>query len=228
MNVLAFDTSTEILSVAIETNAGDRHATVDDSSLRHSERLVKTIDEVLERGSVAVSDIDLIAVSLGPGSFTGLRIGLATAKGLAVATGADIVQVDTLSVYGALYSSFDAAVVAVIDAKKRRFYAAGYREGVELFPASDLDPREILDRTAGQGRVVITGPHASVFIERASECLRCRLDPGHRRPIAMAMISAAKERFRTDGPAPDDCVPRYVRRSDAELSIERAKRVEEP
>lgn len=230
MNVLALDTAADILSVALRSTDGRRYAMLQDAGLRHSERLLTSIDLLVKQASLAPSDLNLIAVSLGPGSFTGLRIGLATAKGLAAAIGAYVVQVDNLAVYGRICASFEDVVLPVIDAKKKRFYASAYRGGSQIFEAGDLSVEQIIELTSGVGRTVVTGPHARLFMERLGSSAardRFHLDPSHRRGIAVGMLDMAIEVFTAHGPASDDCTPRYLRLSDAELSIQKSPPVAE-
>lgn len=226
MNVLALDTATDILSVALCSTDGRRYALLQDSGLRHSERLLTNIALLLGQASLSASDVDLIGVSLGPGSFTGLRIGLSTAKGLAAATGADVVQVDNLAAYGRAFSACNTVIMPVIDARKKRFYAAAFRGGSVVFGAGDLSVDEILEETSDRGPVVVTGPNARLFIDRIGSAEargRFHLDPSHRRGIAVEMLDMAIDVFAAHGPALEDCAPRYVRLSDAELSLTKAR-----
>lgn len=221
MRVLAIDTSTEILSVALRQD-GAVHSFTKDAGLSHSERLLPIIESILAEAGCTPADIELVAVSLGPGSFTGLRIGLATAKGISTALATPLVQVDNLAVYGRGCAPCNALVLPLIDAKKRKFYVAGYSGGNEVFGASDLTAEEVLHRIEGWERVIATGPHARLFMERISDTSVTStlvLDPLHRRGIAPELIEPGIRAYQSHGPAAPDCAPRYIRRSDAELSL---------
>lgn len=126
MRALGIDTATAIASVGLVTDAAAvlRQQPMASS---HARTLLPLIDEVLAAAGVALSDVDLLAVSIGPGSFTGLRIGLAMAKGLALASGIPVVGVPTLEAYAAALGPRDGEVWPVLDARKGEVYAAGYR-----------------------------------------------------------------------------------------------------
>ena len=92
----------------------------------HARTLLPLIDEVLAAGGVALRALDLLAVSIGPGSFTGLRIGLSVAKGLALATGLPVVGVPTLAAYADTAGPRPGLVCPVLDARKGEVYAAAF------------------------------------------------------------------------------------------------------
>lgn len=124
MNILALDTTTLLGSIAVVSD-GLVHA---ESSTRvratHSEELLSVLHEVLRRANLPLSRIDALAVGIGPGSFTGVRIGMATARGLQIATGLPLYGVSSLD---ALASSAWAArglVVSAIDARRGEVFAS--------------------------------------------------------------------------------------------------------
>ena len=96
MKILAIDTATDILGIALTEDT----ELINESRLNlkraHSEKLLFTVDKILNESQVTINELDAIAVSIGPGSFTGLRIGLAAVKGLAFATNLPVVSVPTL------------------------------------------------------------------------------------------------------------------------------------
>jgi tRNA threonylcarbamoyladenosine biosynthesis protein TsaB len=225
MTVLAIDSATEVLSVALR-HAGGTYSIVRDAGLFHSERLLPIANQVLSEADCPIAEIDLVAVSLGPGSFTGLRIGLATAKGIAAATEIPLVQVDNFAVYGRTYRHVPTPVLPLIDAKKRRFYAAAYCLGEEVFEPGDLSIERIVELTAQFESVIASGPHAELFVDRLAptgQAERFRLDPIHRRGVAVDMLELAVDQYHREGGAAEDCSPRYVRLSDAQLSLERSE-----
>lgn len=97
------------------------------SKQTHSKRLLATAERLLRDAEVTWDDIDGLAVSLGPGSFTGLRIGLGTAKGLAMATGKPLVGVSTLSGLACQFPYQPHMICPIIDARKKEVYTAFYR-----------------------------------------------------------------------------------------------------
>jgi tRNA threonylcarbamoyladenosine biosynthesis protein TsaB len=125
--MIAIETATDVCGVALVHNgAVAAHRSIREKNV-HSERLLPMIDEVLREAAVALTDLDAICVSIGPGSFTGLRIGLSTAKGLAVASRKPVVAVPTLDALAYEYfrtcsPPVPGIVVPVIDAKRDEVY----------------------------------------------------------------------------------------------------------
>src|SRR6266478_6775542 len=127
MRVLAVETSTLAGGAALldgELVVGEYAL---DVSATHSERLMGAIDRLLTDAGWSVRDLEGLAVSVGPGSFTGLRIGLSTVKGLALALSIPIVPVPTLDAMAALLPFAALPVCPVLDARKREVYASLYR-----------------------------------------------------------------------------------------------------
>jgi len=132
MKILGIDTATPILALGIvdeekvlseiRFNAGQTHAQI----------LLPNIEKILKDSSLQLEDLDGIAISIGPGSFTGLRIGLATAKGLCFASGKPLIAVPTLDALAYFNQSFPYPLVPILDAKKNEVYSAIYdtRKGV--------------------------------------------------------------------------------------------------
>ena len=128
MNILAFDTATQKLAAALKINSEIFTITAD-QGFKHSEKLLPAIEKLFEISGSKIDDIDLIGCTRGPGSFTGLRIGMSTATGLSLGKNIPLVSVPTLDYYSYSLDSFDGAVLPVIDARKNRFYTAVYHKG---------------------------------------------------------------------------------------------------
>jgi len=127
LKVLGLDTSTPVGSIGII----DDESVIAEYSLNvvetHSSRLMPAIDEVLRRASLKISDIDAFAVAIGPGSFTGLRIGLGTVKGFCYALKKPITGVVTLDVLAYNLKFVDKLICPILDAHRGEVYAAVYR-----------------------------------------------------------------------------------------------------
>lgn len=141
--LLAFDTSTPTARVALLSADGTCLATRQKTAARHSANLLTLCDEVLREGGGNVGDLGSIACGAGPGSFTGLRVGLAVAKGLALPTGLPLLLVSSLD---ALACDLDdrraPLLLPCIDAGKGQVYARIYRTSP---PAQDVPPRPLGD-----------------------------------------------------------------------------------
>jgi len=127
MKILAIDTSTDYLSLAVLDNGKVLAKFHQKTSMRHSILLVPTIDKMLKRARLKVKDIDCFAISIGPGSFTGLRIGVTVIKGLAYALKKPVVAVPTLDVIAWNAQNFKGMICPVLDARKNKVYACIYR-----------------------------------------------------------------------------------------------------
>lgn len=128
MLILGIDTSTNVGTVAIYS---DVKGTLGEISVNinktHSENIMVMIDELFKLTNTTINDIDKIAVSIGPGSFTGIRIGVAVAKGLASATNCKIVGVNELEVIAGNSTSNECEICSIIDARKERGYYCTFK-----------------------------------------------------------------------------------------------------
>lgn len=136
--ILATDTSTSVNSVALCRGDSLLAEVGVESGRRHAERLIATVDWVLAEAGIPLAEVEVLAVATGPGSFTGLRIGTATFKGLALAAQKPLVAVPTLAALSRLAPGWQGAVCTLLDARMQEVYAAAYRwhAGVrhEVFP----------------------------------------------------------------------------------------------
>jgi tRNA threonylcarbamoyladenosine biosynthesis protein TsaB len=215
MRNLALDTATLTASVAV-LDGGEVAAFADGRADTHSEELLPLIDEVLGRAGIVPAALDAIACGAGPGSFTGLRIGLATAKGLCFALGKPLVLVSSLEALA--FSARGRDVLALLDARKREVYAAifdaaGRRLGAERV----LPPAALAAWTAGR-KLLVIGDGAAAYPAEAAAC--GDVDLGIRRtPDARAVGRLAAERLAAG--SPDDVLtaaPTYIRASEAEIA----------
>ena len=126
--ILAIETATMCGSVALMSADRCLAEVSIDTATTHSRRLIQQIDRVMQETAMDWEGIDAIAISLGPGSFTGLRIGLSTAKGLCLAAGLPLLGVPTLDgLARQITSPPDTMVLAVLDARKKEVYGAFYK-----------------------------------------------------------------------------------------------------
>ena len=131
MKVLGIDTSTPCASVGLADDGGVISEYLLNVPVTHSERLLAAIHFVLKEAGCAMEALDGWAISLGPGSFTGLRIGVSTVKGLAYATGKPVVGVPTLDGLAAQISPTPYLICPILDARKKEVYTAFYRYNQE-------------------------------------------------------------------------------------------------
>ncbi len=238
MRILGFDTATRATTVALWDSADPQHAheARDDPSPgtrpRHTTRLIGLVMEVLERAGSGWAQIDRIAVGLGPGTFTGLRIGIATARALHRARGVPLVGVSTLASL-ALGARCDAeippgvdAVLAVLDARRREVFAAAWSagrgemlaSGPPLFPPRALSPVALAELIPTLGsRVLALGDGALEFrhvLERPGTCIPEDGSELHR----VTAVNHCRLAVRLPPVAPDEIRPEYLRLPDAEIA----------
>lgn len=223
MRLLAVETSTLAGGVALLDGERLRGEYLLDVSATHSERLMPAIDRILGDAGWGAPDLQALAVAVGPGSFTGLRIGLSAVKGLALALGIPVAAVPTLDAMAASLPFASLPVCPVLDARRGEVYACLYRwdggamrrewEYLALSPddlATRIDEPTIL---LGDGAHLIQTPHA-------------RLAPPHRRvpsPGAVAVLGVDRL-ARGDTVVAGDLIPIYLRPSEAELKRRAAHR----
>jgi tRNA threonylcarbamoyladenosine biosynthesis protein TsaB len=221
MNICAFNTATARLGIAV--SAGNRYAElVLEEGLHHTEHLTAEASALLARFGIAAGELDCIVCVRGPGSFTGLRIGMSAAKGLSFGSGAPLVSVPSLELYAHGKAWYPGAVLPVIDARKQRVYAAIYREGGLSSPLYDLSPEELLERLPA-GRILLTGPFAAELLATPPfaeamrwEALGLELDPAARDSRMHSLIELGAARLERRGPDAAERGPLYLRRSEAE------------
>jgi tRNA threonylcarbamoyladenosine biosynthesis protein TsaB len=227
MKLLALDTATLTASVAAWID-GTAAATGEARAETHSEKLLPLIDDVLRRAGLRPADLDAIACGAGPGSFTGLRIGLATAKGLCFALDKPLVMVSSLAALAAGGVTPGALVLAVLDARKHEVYAGIFDEtlapvGAEaVLPPAQLPPWAAA--LAAGREVVVVGDGALAYPDVAAAS--GRVLPGARRTPDAAAVAALAAARLTRGERAElmTAAPSYIRASEAEIAKPPAER----
>lgn len=240
LRVVGIDTATRAGSVAM-IRCGDRGApermveVAHEEELRHAETLLPAIDRCLERAGCTLGEVSGYAVSIGPGSFTGLRVGLSTAKGLSFATGAWLVGVPTLEAYAAAAARRGGGPVYVcLDARKGEVYAAlfatdGAGRVERLLDDAVETPAAAVERLRPHlvdhdSTLRVVGDGAARYPDEIVAALErergVEVAPQSPSGRGFAVAELGCERFRAAGP--DDTAylaPRYLRASEAELKL---------
>ncbi len=169
MRVLAIDTALAACSAAVlDTAHGGIAASESLAMIRgHAEALIPLVGRVMKASGMAFSDLGRVVVTTGPGSFTGLRVGIAAARGLALAAKIPAVGVSTLSAYAAPYLGVDAntAVVAAIDARHGQVYLQVFDAGGRTLIAPRLAPLADAVRAAADAPARIVGSAAQAVAD---------------------------------------------------------------
>lgn len=233
MRILAIDTSTMMGSVALTDEARLVAQEQLGVEVTHSERLILTIEHLLQICRWPKESLDGVAVAVGPGSFTGLRIGLATAKGIALGLKKPIVGVSSLMIlaYNGLASM--QTVVPVIDARREQVYAAAYRfqkaksgsyKPVSVMEELAVDPAVLCRKLKSlPGKLLLVGDGVAVYEKIFARLLKDKAVflPGEFKfPHASYLGMIAGEKLKK-GTGDDiaTLAPNYIRRSDAEIGF---------
>ncbi len=224
MKILAVDTATRTGSVALTDDAAVLAECCLLSKETHSRRLLQAVDYIFARTGLSLDKVDGLAVTIGPGSFTGIRIGLATFKGLAMATAKPVVGISSLDALAANFYLSSLPVFPVIDARKNEIFTAAYYpdEKAGLVKSSSemvLSPEDFVARIVE--RVILVGDGVWCYGEFFKEKLgdKALFAPGPLSFIRASNVAfLGAKRFQAgQQDVAATIVPTYIRASEAEL-----------
>lgn len=219
MNILSLDTSTPVLSLSLRTSSSFEERKIV-GNFSHSENLLGEIKSMTERAGITLSDLNLLICTKGPGSFTGLRVGMAGLKGISLASSAPLSSVPTLKVIEeSVRSLWRGPILSVIDAKKKKFYIRLTVGNDVVIQDRDGNPEDVIETLKEMKDVLVTGPDAALFTSKLLALepnLSIITDPESPRNLSWALEKLGKEKFEKDGADDIGEGPVYIRRSDAE------------
>ena len=239
MKILAIETSTLLGGAALADDSSGLIAEIRlNVKSTHSERLMTEVDHLLSRSGLKVSEIDVFAVSVGPGSFTGLRIGVSTVKGLSYATGRPIVTIPTLEAFAWSFPFSRYPVCILLDARKKEVYAALFRwaDGgfVRLIAEASIRADALLEEIKardGEGnrgffeKIIFAGEGALLYKKEITESLggTAVFAPPEKMVPSPSVVASVGLRKAANGEfsEPVSLVPLYIRRSEAEIKWNR-------
>ena len=220
MLVFGIDTCSGAATSAIYDGERLLAQTVINHKKTHSQKIMPQVDNLFSLSELSVSDIDVFAAAVGPGSFTGVRIGVATIKGMAQALSKPCISVSTLEALAYPLSSFDGLVCPILDARRGQVYNALFENGQRICPDRALALSELLDEINGK-KVIFLGD--GIFPYR-DEILSVMPDAKFApKVIAMnlagSVCEVAYEKYlKGEAISANELVPSYVRLSQAEQS----------
>ena len=229
MRVLAIDTASNVASAAVVEDGVLLGERVLNYKKTHSQKIMPMVSELLEELELKAADIDIFAAANGPGSFTGLRIGVATVKALAHAVNKPVVGVSTLAGLAYNLPYCEHIIVPIMDARRNRVYTASYiwdEDGFkELSPDEVIEIEECADSCGNLLETVFVGDGVSVHRDYLKERLG---DSAHfapapamlQRASSIAMIAMEKAK-RGETMHYSERVPFYLNKSQAEQEYDK-------
>jgi tRNA threonylcarbamoyladenosine biosynthesis protein TsaB len=232
MNIVAIETATETIGVAARADSGAQAAFTLSGKRRHVETLIPALEDLLTQLELAVNDVDLVAVDLGPGLFTGLRVGVAAAKGLAQALGIGVIGISSLDILtsAATQCGHRGYLLAAVDARRGEVFASvrelrnGQDEAQDVVESGLFAPEVLAEslRELGGVDIVGVGDGAQRYVEilGAVPGVDCLMDSlGFPPPLTLLDRAASLVKA---GAAPQDpqlVVPIYMREADAKSNF---------
>jgi tRNA threonylcarbamoyladenosine biosynthesis protein TsaB len=223
MLILGIETATEQVGVAVGGHEGVIATFEVSRGRRHAEILTPAIEFVLRQADIEIAELGCIAVDVGPGLFTGMRVGLASGKALAQALRIPMIGITSLDLLAFTCRHVDRLVVPVIDARKGEVFWAMYRQvpgGVQQVVAPTVGSIDdlVADLLARSEDTLCIGDGAGRYRDQIIEGYRCEVSaPAH--PSAGALVELAHSRaLREDWVRPNDVEAIYLRAPDAQIN----------
>jgi tRNA threonylcarbamoyladenosine biosynthesis protein TsaB len=219
--LLAIDTAQGALSAAIVSGERVLAHHFELRTRGHAEELMGVIEAVLKTARLSPVDLDALAVTIGPGTFTGLRVGLAAARGLALARALPLVGVTTLEAVAAPVAAGEGEIIAsVFDARRDEVYLQAFDSAHLALSKPMIVPLDEAVAHLPGSRIVAVGTGAGLLIDRLEAAgIACRLADARAQPDALVVARLAQAELHAHGPdhfrvAP---APLYLRAPDAKL-----------
>lgn len=230
MNILAMDTSQKTVSVALLADETILVDTFINRGINHSAVLLPAIEKACQMAGLTVDGVDLFALTIGPGSFTGLRIGASTVKGLALATGKPVVGISTLEALAQNGKSSTRLICPLLDAQKNQVYTAYYRVNADGWVERTTEERvmnvEALLRNLNE-EVLFLGDGAGIYAELIRKVLRKKafFAASHQQHVRAGAVGFLGRNKFLNGDLLDILrfTPHYLRPSEAEVRLNMQK-----
>lgn len=223
MNALAIDCAVSKMTVAAKKDKTLVKITYD-IGIKQSEKLLPAIDFVMKEVNITPSDLDYTCTTLGPGTFTGLRLGLSALKAINIANSTPIYAIPSLDAYSYPYKTAHEEVISVIEAKEDEFFYSFYLHGKKLIQEDDKEIEEILKKIDTESNILVCGPGAKTFTERVEELssLHSVYSFSNQPDCTESLFELAEIMINNkEEPLQDYDGPLYVRKSEAEIVLEK-------
>lgn len=221
MNILVLDCAVTKLSIAVKTEDKFISQTYD-IGMRQSEILVPTIDEILSKAGITAADLNYSALTIGPGSFTGLRLGISALKAIELAYNVPVYGISSLTIYSYAYKDLGLPILACIDANKDKFYACLSDQNSLILGEGDYEVEEIISKLNGLSKVLVAGPDAQKLADIIKEN-KNDIEVLTTKASAMtteALVAITEDKIsKGEATLKDFDGPVYLRASEAELAL---------
>lgn len=219
MKALSIDGAISRLTISAK-NEDKIFTSIYDIGMKQSESIVPAIDYVLEKTELKASDLDYCVISLGPGSFTGLRLAISAVKAIELAYDVPVYGISTLDMYSYPFENFETPVLSVIDANKNRYYAS-FKDNKKIILQDDDWPVENIIKTLKKyKKIIISGPDRikiKEIIEAQNKKIKCYI-PQAQLVTAEILFELAEKKITAKEPSLKDFDgPLYLRASEAEI-----------
>jgi tRNA threonylcarbamoyladenosine biosynthesis protein TsaB len=221
--ILGIETATERVSVAIGGHEGVIGLFEVTKGRRHAETLVPAIEFLCRQADIGLGEISVVAVDVGPGLFTGLRVGLASAKAIAQALRVPMIGISSLDLLAFPCRHTDRVIVPVVDARKNEVFYSMYRPvpgGVQQVSEPTAGPVEelVADLLARSQDVLCVGDGAARYRDEILDGFHCEIG-GDAHPSAAPLVALAHARaLREEWVNPWEIEPIYLRAPDAQIN----------
>ena len=221
MTLVGFDTSTAATSACVLRFDGEAFEHVPPATRLaeppgHSRELLPMVAELMERADIRWGDVDGVAVGVGPGTFTGLRIGVATARALATAAGLPVHPVSSLA---ALAAAVDGPLVLpLIDAKRGELFAAAFERGEQVVEPFAARPEQLAERVGRELAGAVAAGDGSLRFRQILEAAGVRVPPDGSELHVVRALHVCRLAAEVPAQHPEAVLPTYIRDPDAEPS----------
>lgn len=219
MKALAIDGASPIISF-LAVHEEKKALLSLDLFMKQSEKLIPSIEIVLKEVELEAKDLEFLALTEGPGTFTGLRLAYSALKALSLSFNIPLYVIPTLDVYAESFLSWDGLLLTALDAKKNRFYTSMYRNRKKLNDDLDISAKNLLQKIDVEEKILCIGPDAEMLFDALlaeNPSLNISFFPVHVSSATFNLLKMAERLFKEKKPSLNDWEgPFYLRSSEAE------------
>ncbi len=223
MNALSIDCAVSKLTVSAKKDTQCVKLTYD-IGMKQSEKILPAIDFVMREAALTTKDLSYTALTMGPGSFTGLRLGLSALKALTLSNGVPLYGVPSLEAYAWSFFKNDSLVLSVIEAKEDEYFYQIFENGKKIQEAEDDEVSVILSKLDKTKQITLCGPAAKTCAEsllKLDSALKIKTYLPENDATESLFIIAEEMIKNNIPPLADYDGPLYVRKSEAEIVLEK-------